>query len=247
MDGSIEIPSGSIYLWMYTMGLKHVNIDELEAELVRAGRPVRQKDLSNYWRGWYNSDLYHGEKVSPFSRPIGSPSKNYFEMGLQEYPENPYIGLPEIAERWVPCKDGKPLIKWSNGCMDKATAIAWPGCNCLAENTRGTQQIIIDCDGDHDPNSIDWETIEFLSKYKGWTHTLEKPSDDGKCKSFHLTFTTDRMIPTMHFPDAHIDIIGNQRNSLRYIKNKQWNGLDPMLMTDMIWDQLKAYIERRMD
>ena len=44
MDDLIIIPDGSIYLWMYNMGLKHVPVDRLEAELVQSGRPVRDKD-----------------------------------------------------------------------------------------------------------------------------------------------------------------------------------------------------------
>ena len=63
--------------------------------------------------------------------------------------------------------------------------------------------------------------------------------------SFHLSFMVDRVIPTMHFPKAHIDIIGNQVNSLRYLKTKRWNGMVPMMMTAKIWNEITDYIRMR--
>ena len=49
----------------------------------------------------------------------------------------------------------------------------------------------------------------------------------------------------MHFPKAHIDIIGNQVNSLRYLKTKSWNGMVPMRMTAKIWNEITDYIKIR--
>ena len=63
--------------------------------------------------------------------------------------------------------------------------------------------------------------------------------------SFHLTFAVDRVIPTMHFSKAHMDIVGNKENSLRYLKNKIWNGIEPLPMNEAIWDDIKSYVERR--
>ena len=49
----------------------------------------------------------------------------------------------------------------------------------------------------------------------------------------------------MHFPEAHIDIVGNRRNSLRYMKDKRWNGLQPIEMTDEIWHELQEFVKNR--
>ena len=118
---------------------------------------------------------------------------------------------------------------------------------------KGTHTIVIDCDGDHE-EPWDWETIDFLWRYTDMTHSIFKtewrnPSYMGHIlrvpPSFHLTFKTDRVIPTMHFPYAHIDIVGNRRNSLRYWKNKKWNHREPIPMTSDLWSELKQYIKYR--
>ena len=137
--------------------------------------------------------------------------------------------------------------------MSLSDAKAMRGCVYLAENTKGTRQVIIDCDGDHS-SDLDLETILFLSRYMDRTHCLMKPKalreyeggpDSSMPASYHLTFKTDKVIPTMHFPDAHIDLIGNEKNSLRYWKNKKWNGLQPVELTEDIWNDIIGYAERR--
>jgi hypothetical protein len=125
----------------------------------------------------------------------------------------------------------------------------------MAENMIGQRRIVIDCDGDH-TDTLDMETIAFLWRYSSITHTLCKPRKIKEYPgyentgldipaSFHLTFSVDRVIPTMHFPYAGIDIVGNRRNSLRYFKNKEWNGRQPAELTADIWQDLQAYIKHR--
>ena len=53
----VEVPQGSIYFWMYEMGLKHVDLDEIRIACYSAGKNIRDKDFQNYWNGWYRSDL----------------------------------------------------------------------------------------------------------------------------------------------------------------------------------------------
>lgn len=251
----LEVPNDSIYLWMYIQGLKHVSYDDVEKAVLDAGKNIRKKDCQNYWNGFYRSDLYSGNpETSMFNVHVNNEA-TYRMTKYSEYPEHPYKGMPEIENRWVPCnQNNKPMIKWGNGCLTRQEAKSWIGSKYLAENTKGTQHIIVDCDGDHDEGRLDMETIEFLSKYMHMTHTLYKPKMcleygygdiSGLPASYHLTFFTDRVIPTMHFPAAHIDIIGNKENSLRYIKNKVWNNVDMIPMTDEIWDDIKTYIIRR--
>lgn len=254
----MDFPDGSIYFWMYTQGLKQVDLGEIEAMCSMHGKDIRQKDYDNYWRGWYKSDLYrtdNWESIFKFHRWMDAPSSTLMkDCAYHEFPINPYHH--DIEERWVPCnKDNKPMIKWGQGCMGYTDAMSYPNQVYLAENLKGCNRIVIDCDGDHE-EKLDLETVLFLWRLSSMTHTLMKPKkvkeyegygnfDLDMPASFHLTFEVDRVVPTMHFPCAHIDIVGNRRNSLRYLKNKEWNGIQPAKMTDGIWHQIQNYINYR--
>lgn len=256
----IEVPSDSIYFWMYTQGLKQVDIQEIQDACFKAGKEIRPKDFENYWNGFHNSSLYHSSRADDFvltrkpDKEISS-SKDFFNRDYLLYEDHPWCDMPEIQNRWVPCsKDNKPMIKWSQGCMTLSDAVAYKDQVYLAENLKGTQMIVIDCDGNHDV-PWDYETMAFLWHYSHMTHCItkgpqNKPGMLGHFKddippSFHLTFQVTKIIPTMHFPYAHIDIVGNRMNSLRYWKNKKWNGIKPALMTEDIWKELQKYIKYR--
>lgn len=252
----IIVPEGSLYFWCYTMGLKHVDIRDIENAVAHAGKNLRKKDIDNYWNGWFRSDLYLRNEDSVW-KIRSAKSKSIGMQDLSEFETLPceYI-LRDVESRWVPCnKNNKPMVKWGNGCMSMVDATSWPGQTYLAENNKGVGRVIIDCDGDHGER-LDIETIMFLSKYVPMTHTLYKevmvcdvPGYEETAihepVSFHLSFTTVRIIPTMHFPKAGIDIIGNKENSLRYIKNKKWNNLPMIPITHEIWNDISRYIERR--
>ena len=252
----INVPNDSIYFWMYEQGLKHVDICEIEQAVKGAGKIIREKDYQNYWNGYHNSDLYHSPSADDIwiltNTKRGKKEPTFFDTYYEDYPEHPYIDLPEVENRWVPCSsDNKPMIKWGNGCMALSDAIAYPNQKYLAENLKGTKFIVIDCDGNH-ATPWDYETMGFLWHYAHATHCItkgpqSKPGLTGHFKndippSFHLTFKTSKIIPTMHFPYAHIDIAGNRRNQLRYWKDKKWNGIEPAWMTAEIWDELRDYI-----
>lgn len=248
----IEVPDGSIYFWMYKQGLKHTPTNDIEEACRQAGVDIRKKDWDNFWNGWYRSDLY-GRDGSVFDltleRRPQPASTGYFEKEYSDYPMHPYTDIgTEILNRFVPCDaDNHPMIKWGKGCMTKEDAEAVPGQVYLAENLKGCRFIVIDCDGDHDPSKVDFETMSFLNNWRGETASLDKRTRlyHSIPTSFHLTFLTDRVIPTMHFPKAHIDICGNKENQLRYFKTKVPNGLDPIPMTDRIWRQIRDYIKKR--
>lgn len=255
----IEVPSGSIYIWMYVMGLKHVPYQDIEHAVMGAGKDIRPKDHDNYWRGYYNSDLYYGDGKDDLTllRPERkSPTSQFLVTPWEDYPPHPYIGLPEIEQRWIPCNQlNKPMIKWSDRAMYKWDAEKFFGMEYLAENMKGTQMIVIDIDGDHG-DGLDMATINSMWKYHDLTHALDKPKLipeypgyegvlDFRPASYHLTFKVDKVIPTMHFPNAGIDIIGNRVNSLRYRKNKVWNGLQPLTMDATIWSDIQSIIRER--
>lgn len=253
-------PGESIYLWMYRQGLKQKPLDEVIMDLVLNGHDIRAKDVRNYWNGWYRHHLYQGE-----SRSVIAPEQILRPGPLRysDYPRHPFLGKPEFLNCFVPCSsENKPLIKWSKGTMSLADAKAWPGCEYLAENMKGAQRIVIDIDGDHG-NLLDMDVLGFFDRFRDMTCCHEKPDivfdwyeqrGEEWCgglheamlpTSYHLTFGVDRVVPTMHFPKAHVDIIGNRTNSLRYFKNKRYNGLPPLMMDDDIWDEIMTYIEEK--
>ena len=253
------LPNGSIYRWMYVQGLRGVNIQDVVNLCKMYNREIRDKDIENFYNGHYKHNLYSsnmGEDspwvVSSMAVPV---SVDFTDMKLDEFPENPFIECPEPSERWVPCdRNNKPMIRWSKSMMSLQDAKSWPGSLWVGENLKGTQRIVIDCDGDH-TSQLDYEAIAFFQKYAKLTHCLSKPKTiaeyEGKHPypmwdmpaSFHLTFWTDRIIPTKHF--KNVDIIGNKENSLRYCKNKQWNGVDATNLDPEIWDDIMSFLRNR--
>ncbi len=236
------VPEGSIYIWMYTQGLKNRDQHELAQALHIAGKETRDKDWGNYWRGISNSTgTVKQESLINFTTPV--VRKENHDIPLTAY------GLANHTnpdKRWVPCNQvNRPMIKWgTEGCMTREEALAMAGCVYLAENMRDTNRIVIDCDGDHDKDNIDYETVKFLWQFSDLTHTIHRPGE-GMPLSFHLTFITSRSIPIMHFSHAHIDIIGNKTNALRYFKNKVWNNKQPTMMTTQTWETIMDYIRNR--
>lgn len=262
-----NVPEGSIYYWCYIQGLKHIDLRDVEHAVHQASKIMRDKDVANYWAGYYNSDLYKdGESSRSILKfcQVDRSTNTFYEMKYSEYPENPFVGKPEPPNRWVPCSDaGRPLIKWGNGCLLKSEAMALSPNRKLAENLKGCQHIAIDIDGDHD-DELDYQTIIFGHHLSKRTYSMLKPVtvEDVLLKtnkdvtnfrgnvldmttSMHILFTTDKVIPTMHFANAHIDIIGNEKNSIRYLKNKVPNDLEMIPMTDDIWESLVDYIRER--
>ena len=257
----LEVPNDSIYYWMYTNGLRHVPLVDIELACRMAGKDIRQKDYENYWNGWYRSTLYtkgdDGEDIWMLRRKERASSLSYFDLAYEDYEDNPLAGLPNIGNRYVPCnRFNKPIIPWKDGCWTLAAARCHPRAEYLAENLKGTNLIVFDCDGDHDPSKLDGETIAFFSRYREMTHCLSKQKRiceyEGYEKtgmqepaSYHLTFVTGKIIPTKHFLTAHVDLLGNMKNQLRYFKTKEWNGLQPAPMTPEIWEEIKRYLKRR--
>ena len=253
------VPDGSIYFWMFTQGIKSIPLDHVLAACKEHGKHVRQKDIDNYYNGTRYS-AYKGERdILRFpAEPRVPDSKRYYEIGYEDYPIHPHLGSPEPKERYVPCNArGRPLIKWSEGCMSFDKAFRYRHSAFVGENLFGCKHIVFDIDGDHD-TELDIETIEFFWSLGRLSHRLDKPKlikeydgyqDDNvhgdMPASFHLTFRVDRVIPTMHFPKAHVDILGNKVNTMRMYKDKKWNGRDPIDMTPTLWEEIKRYIRYR--
>lgn len=246
MAMDIQLPDGSLYFWMYKMGLKHVPLDEIERAVATGGRVLRTKDVENYWNGWYRSRLYmNGNEGVPIFDQELAPIRSRFPK-WSELSDHPFLGQPEIANRWVPCNSSmKPMIKWSRGCMLKSEAAAMRGCSYLAENLKGCQFIAIDFDGDHG-SDFDMDCILLGNALASTSLAYLKPETvDGMSVSLHVLFAVDKVVPTMHFTKAHIDIIGNKENSIRYLKNKQSNLMPMAPMTEEAWEMIMGYIRRK--
>ena len=211
------------------------------------------RDAVKYYSDFYQNELYSSKIFDPVV------DRDFYNMKLSDYPVTPYVGLPNPPNRFIPCTENlRPLYKWNRGCYLYDDAAAFLNCKVIAENMKGCQFIALDIDGDHDLYDLDLQTIEFGMEYKDKTSCWYKPGlcmeydpdlwnrEIGFCsRSFHLIFETDRIIPTMHFPHCHIDILGNKNNQLRYLKNKKWNGMEPIKLTHDIWEDIKGYIRDR--
>ena len=251
----VVVPNGSIYFWMFSQGLKHTDLDSILAACAHAGKYVREKDINNYWNGYYRSAINSKPSILSFSKV--SSSRSFYELSYSDYPIHPWLGKPDPVNRFAPCSmSNRPLVKWTSQCMSEEDARAYAsleGSTYIGENLYGTKFIVIDCDGDHE-DKLDIETIDFLWNLSD-TQCLAKPKGineyagyetwNDNPASFHLTFRVDKLIPTCHFPKAHIDILGNQKNCLRFLKNKVSNGKEPKDMDDATWNKLKNYIRKR--
>lgn len=246
------VPTGSIYFWCYTQGLKHVDLYEIECAVRASGKEMRQKDYDNYWNGYRNSNRsddgsYRRRSILEIEPTMHRSPNTFYVMEYSEYPDLP-DGV-EPADRWIPCtKNGKPLTKWGEKRMTKGFAEFWNGSESLAENLKGCRHIVVDIDGDHDKDNPDAQTIAFGNRLRDLTETYMKPwylEHETMCPSMHLVFKTDKVIPTRHFPNAHIDILGNKTNQARYFKDKVSNNLPQMEMTDYIWSMIVEYIKER--
>jgi len=143
------------------------------------------------------------------------------------------------------------MIKWGQGCMEYNDAKALAGQKYLGINNRGLDRIVIDIDGDHDKNNLDWEIIEFGNKFIGYTKTMSRPNYRAlnpcnnlvRIPGFHIIFKTNRVIPVMHY--RHLDIIGNEVNTLQYLKTKQADNVETAELTPDVWRVIIDFIERR--
>lgn len=193
---------------------------------------MTESQAEAYFSGFYKVNLY--DKDLPQSAEATK---------LEDFPRNPFANTPTPPNRFIPCNlDNMPMIKWKKGGMTKRIAKIRLGAAYLAENLKGTNTVVIDIDGNH--GETDWEVIDFFKSYTTKTMCHHDPANKDY-SSFHLTFETDRLIPTTHHPYARIDILGNANNQARYFKNKLPNGLKPMELTEEVYQEIQSYLERR--
>lgn len=238
------VPEGSIYFWMYTQGLRGCDPVEVAGVLEQAGKAIRGKDWVNFWNGRNNHEGYlpntTTKKLFEFGTGTTSNSRKYFKRDFGMYPD--LTTAPDmVVDRWVPTDGhGRPLCSWKDKAMSMADAMNSPGRVYLSENNLDCHRVIFDIDGDHGQH-IDAPLLKHMDKYRSLTRCITRPGD--YVVSYHLEFICDRVIPTMHFPSAHVDILGNEKNVLRCLKNKESNHLSAIPMTIDIWNDIREYIQ----
>ena len=245
-------PNESPYIAMYHAGRIGYTIEEVSNYCNLIGIPLRVKDIENWQAGYFERTL----KRNPFNprltfqyRTSKPKAVQILTSNLEDFEclSDDWCGTPK---RFFPCSaDNRPLMKWgwkegvNPGLLDKASAKALSPCGWIGQNLLAQPFIVIDIDGvGH--GTQDMQVINWGNQWKNETLCYENPAKPG---SFHLYFTTNRIIPTAHFPYAKLDFLGNAMNTAVYFKNKQSNRLPTAELDSCIWNSLKAYLQSRKD
>ena len=244
---------GSPYFSMYKCGYYGVPLNDIIEKCQRNGIALRKKDLQNYNNGVFSNGvgtiIQNGMLVNVADIQKGTP---IHEMKLCDFPKMP-IGWIGTDKRFFPCtQDNKPMQPWGwkknpDGSvfmpelMTRADATALSPCGWVGQNMLYQKFVVMDIDG-HGHGSDDTQVIEFGNLFKQETFSVEDPRKPG---SFHLYFETDRLIPVKHFPWAKLDFMGNAVNAAVYFKDKKWNGVPMLQLTEEIWQMMLAYQQDR--
>ena len=138
----------------------------------------------------------------------------------------PLLANPRKELYYTPVfANGKTLLG-KDQVLTYEAALAYPGRDCVAEQLKGGERIVIDCDSK--------STVALFEKYINLTEAYISDELD----SLHLVFTTDRITPTKHYKD--LDLLGNKTLQLRKIKpNKKYNGKLAIPLTQEILDNVQ--------
>lgn len=237
---------GSPYFDMFKAGVYKIPIEDCIAKCMRNGIALRPKDIDSYEDGVFKGAIQDGNQPR-IKRSDLKYGMNFDDMKLTDFPKFP-IGWKGTNYRFFPCsKDNKPLQKWGWKQDEmpelylKVDAKALSPCGWVGQNMLYQPFIVMDIDG-RGHGVDDYKVIAFGEKYKHTTYTMEDPNKPG---SFHLYFSTDRLIPVRHFPWAKLDLMGNAVNAAVYFKDKKPNGIPPRKLDEYIWDDMMAYQKRR--
>lgn len=244
----------SPYFGMFTAGRNGYPIEEVLKHCSMCGIPIRNKDIRSWEDGWFYHQTSAEYKRQPGSvinslkpRRVIRIEDQFDSMKLSDFPTFP-SGWRGTEKRFFPCSENNtPLMPWGwkedfePNLMYKIDAkvlspVGWVGQNMLYQPF-----IVMDIDGvGH--GRRDEKVIEFGTRWKNMTLTMEDPDKPG---SFHLYFTTNRIIPVKHFPWAKLDLMGNAVNAAVYFKNKISNGIPAMELDEGIWNAMMLYQKRR--
>lgn len=240
-------PNQSPYFAMFRAGKCGIPIEKIVDWLTRIGIPVRAKDIENWQAGMFHYQM----KIDPSFKPqinktteTGVPVNDAKLSDFPMFPQS-WVGTDK---RFFPCTtDNRPMQKWgwsqdyTPQLYDMASAKALSPCGWVGQNMLYQRFIVMDIDG-HGHGEDDPYVIAFGNIFRDKTMCMEDPAKPG---SFHLYFSTDRILPVRHFPWAKLDFMGNAVNAAVYLKNKVSNGLPMMQLTEEVWQQLQSYQKYR--
>lgn len=261
-------PGQSPYFGMFRAGRLGYTIEEVTAHCTAYGIPLRSKDIVSWQDGAFKNQVSNaiweqrlkeamskpGSRINPVPPRVEPVTDQLPSLRLTTQPRFDDVrleDLPRLPKGWKGCErrffpctaDNRPMMQWGwrpgfePNLMLRADAAAispvrWVGMNMLYEPF-----IVMDIDGvGH--GTRDEQVIRFGTQFREMTMTLEDPRKPG---SFHLYFTTDRLVPVKHFPHAKLDLMGNAVNAAVYFKNKVSNGIPPMELTPRVWDAMQRY------
>lgn len=242
-------PGESPYFGMYNAGLAGVPFELISNYLGMIGVPIRFKDIQNWKDGMFRHQMHYDSDVIKPERCVTQTGVSFEQAKLEDFPMYPQ-NWTTTERRFFPCtSDNRPMGKWGwrKGFIpelyDYASAKALSPCGWVGQNMLYQRFIVVDIDGvGH--GQTDEAVIAFGNKYKQFTRSYEDPSKVG---SFHLYFSTDRIIPVKHFPWAKLDLMGNAVNAAVYMKNKISNNLPMIPLTNNIWQEIISYTNSRKD
>ena len=265
--GDILRPGESPYFGMFNAGRVGYTIEEVTAHCTRMGIPLRAKDIQAWQDGAFKNQVSQAmfeqklaEKrtsvlnpVVPMSYPTNLPSLRL--MNQPDFDTLRLEDLPLLPRNWRGCErrffpctaQNKPMQRWGwtenfqPALMLRRDAEILSPCHWVGQNMLYQPFVVFDIDGvGH--GGLDEEVIRFGSRFRNITMTLEDPRKPG---SFHLYFTTDRLVPVKHFPWAKLDLMGNAVNAAVYFKNKISNQIPPAMLSSDIWNAMQAYQQSR--
>lgn len=240
---------GSPYFDMYRCGLYAVPLDDCVSKCKSNGIALRPKDIEAWEDGKFKHDMQMiGQSAEKIQRVVVTETGVPFDDAkLEDFPMLPQ-GWTGTTRRFFPCtQDNRPMQKWgwsrdfvpellSQADAKTLSPVGWVGQNMLYQRF-----IVIDIDG-RGHGQDDEDTIAFGRMFENATMKMEDPAKPG---SFHLYFSTDRLIPVRHFPWAKIDLMGNAVNAAVYVKNKVSNGVNMAPIDNEVWSMLMAYQKAR--
>ena len=240
---------GSPYYDMFRAGYYGVPLDDCINKCSRNGIALREKDIRSYQDGAFKRDAGATFRSQGGLAINIQPHIEIENTKLEDYPLMP-VGWNGTDRRFFPCtKDNKPMQKWgwsrdyTPELYTKADAKALSPCGWVGQNMLYQPFVVLDIDG-AGHGCIDQSTIDFGNLFKDETFCMEDPTKSG---SFHLYFSTRRLIPVKHFPWAKIDFMGNAVNAAVYLKNKQSNNVSMIELTEEIWEAIINYQKIRKD
>lgn len=241
--------SGSPYFDMFRCGYYGVPLEDCLQKCNMNGIVIRQKDIEAWEDGIFKREMkMSGNEDMTIRRSattdIGIPVDN---AKLIDFPQMPQ-GWKGTTRRFFPCsEDNKPMQKWgwsrnyTPELFTQADAKALSPVGWIGQNMLYQPFVVMDIDGvGH--GVVDQQTIDFGRLFEDYTLKMEDPNKIG---SFHLYFSTDRLLPVRHWGWAKIDFMGNAVNAAVYLKNKVSNGKPMMPLTEEIWQHIQDYQKSR--